>query len=126
MRGTVSRRQLALGNTALITQIGVAVEALTAPAESLRAEGVSVMFLAVEGKPTGILAVSDPIQATTAEALLALKASGLRVIMATGDRLITAKAVATKLGIDQVYGEVKPADKLTLVDKLQREGKLAS
>ena len=84
------------------------------------------MFLAVEGKPAEILAVSDPIKATTAEALLALKSSGLRVIMATGDGLTTAKAVATKLGIGEVYGEVKPADKLSLVDKLQREGRIVA
>jgi len=76
----------------------------------------------VEGKPAGLLAVSDPVKATTVEALAALKASGMRVIMATGDGLITARSVAAKLGIDEVHGEVKPADKLALVEKLQREG----
>ena len=126
VRGSVGGRPLALGNTALMEQIGVAVDGLTAQAEVLRAEGASVMFLAVDGKSAGLLAVSDPIKATTAEALLALKASGLRVIMATGDGLTTAKAVAARLGIDEVFGEVKPADKLALVDRLQREGRVVA
>ena len=73
-----------------------------------------------------MLAVSDPIKSTTVEALAALKASGLRVIMATGDGLTTAKAVAARLGIDEVHGEVKPADKLALVDRLQREGRIVA
>ncbi|MFM9880573.1 MAG: heavy metal translocating P-type ATPase [Burkholderiaceae bacterium] len=126
VRGNVGARQLALGNTALMTQLGVAVESLTAQAEALRAEGASVMFLAVDGQPAGLLAVSDPIKSSTAEALLALKTSGLRVIMATGDGLTTARAVAARLGIDEVHGEVKPADKLALVDRLQKEGRIVA
>jgi Cu+-exporting ATPase len=126
VRGKVDGKQLALGNTALMSQIHVPVESLTTQAETLRAAGASVMYLAVDGKLAGLMAVSDPIKAGTAEALLALKASGLRVIMATGDGLSTAKAVATKLGINEVYGEFKPADKLALVEKLQREGRVAA
>ena len=126
VRGSVSGRQLALGNTALMTQLGVAVDALTSQAESLRAEGASVMFLAVNEKLAGLLAVSDPIKASTAEALDTLRSFGMRVIMATGDGLTTAKAVAATLGITEVYGEVKPADKLALVDKLQREGRIVA
>jgi Cu+-exporting ATPase len=80
------------------------------------------MILAVDGQAAGLLAVSDPIKASTAGALAALKATGLRVIMATGDGLTTAKAIAARLGIDEVHGGVQPADKLALVDKLQREG----
>jgi P-type Cu+ transporter len=124
--GSVRGRQLALGNTALMTQLGVTVDDLKPQAEALRAEGASVMFLAVEGKLAGLLAVSDPIKASTAEALATLQASGLRVIMATGDGLTTAKAVAATLGITEVYGEVKPADKLALVDRLQREGRIVA
>ena len=124
--GSVGGKKLALGNTAWMTQLGVAVDGFAAQAESLRAEGASVMFLAVDSQPAGLLAVSDPIKATTVEALAALKASGLRVIMATGDGLTTAKAVAARLGIDEVYGEVKPADKLALVDRLQREGRIVA
>ena len=123
VRGTVGGRPTALGNTALMTQLNVPVDALKAQAETLRASGASVMFLAVNGQSAGLLAVSDPIKASTAEALATLKASGLRVIMATGDGLTTAKAVAATLGIDEVHGEVKPADKLALVEKLQCEGR---
>lgn len=124
--GAVGGRKLALGNTALMEQLRVRVDDLKPQAETMRAEGASVMFLAVEGQPAGLLAVSDPIKATTMEALSALKASGMRVIMATGDGLTTARAVAARLGIDEVHGEVKPADKLALVDKLQREGRIVA
>ena len=126
VRGTVDAKQLALGNTALMTQHNVSVDALKAQAEALRAAGASVMFLAVNGQSAGLLAVSDPIKGSTAEALATLKASGLRVIMATGDGLTTAKAVAATLGIDEVHGEVKPADKLEMVSKLQREGRIVA
>ena len=126
VRGSVSGKALALGNSALMTQLGIAVDALKAQAEALRAEGASVMLLAVDGQLAGLLAVSDPVKASTAQALATLKASGLRVIMATGDGLTTAKAVAAKLGIDEVHGEVKPADKLALVETLQREGRVVA
>jgi Cu+-exporting ATPase len=126
VRGSVGGKPLALGNTALMNQLGIAVDALTAQAEALRMEGASVMYLGVDGNAAGLLAVSDPVKASTVEALAALKATGMRVIMATGDGLTTAKAVATRLGIDEAHGEVKPADKLALVDKLQREGRIVA
>ena len=126
VQGSVGGRKVALGNTALMTQLGLSVESLTVQAEALRVEGASVMLLAVDGKVAGLLAVSDPIKASTMEALAALKASGMRVIMATGDGLTTAKAVALRLGIEEVHGEVKPADKLALVDKRQREGHIVA
>jgi len=84
------------------------------------------MYLAVDGQLAGLLAVSDPVKASTPEALAALKAAGLRVIMATGDGLTTAQAVGTRLGIDEVHGEVKPADKLALIERLQREGRVVA
>ena len=126
VRGQVAGRQLALGNTTLMEQIGVSVAALVPQAEALRAEGASVMHLAVDGQLMGLLAVSDPIKASTPEALATLKASGLRIVMATGDGLTTAKAVAARLGIDEVHGEVKPADKLLLVERLQKEGRVVA
>jgi P-type Cu+ transporter len=126
VRGQVYGKALALGNTALMTQLNISFEALKTQAETLRAEGASVMLLAVDGQLAGLLAVSDPIKASTAEALAKIKSFNIRVIMATGDGLTTAKSVATKLGIDEVYGEVKPADKLALVDKLQREGRIVA
>jgi len=123
VRGLVEGKQLALGNTALMQQLGVDTTALNREAEARRTEGASVMYLAVGGELAGLLAVSDPIKISTPEALDALKASGIRIIMATGDGLTTAKAVGARLGIDEVHGEVKPADKLALVEKLQKEGR---
>jgi Cu+-exporting ATPase len=126
VRGTVAGRQLALGNTTLMQQIGVLVAALVPQAEALRAEGASVMHLAADGQLMGLLAVSDPVKASTPEALATLKASGLRIVMATGDGLTTARAVGRRLGIDEVHGEVKPADKLWLVERLQQEGRVVA
>ena len=126
VRGQVGGRQLALGNTTLMQQIGVSVDTLVAQAEALRAEGASVMHLAVDGQLAGLLAVSDPVKTSTPEALATLKAAGLRIVMATGDGLTTAKAVAARLGIDEVHGEVKPADKLLLVERLQKEGRVVA
>ncbi|NMM12822.1 MAG: heavy metal translocating P-type ATPase [Rhodoferax sp.] len=126
VRGQVAGRQLALGNTTLMQQIGVSVDGLLSQAEALRGEGASVMHLAVDGQLAGLLAVSDPIKSSTPEALATLKAAGLRIVMATGDGLTTAKAVAARLGIDEVHGEVKPADKLLLVERLQKEGRIVA
>ncbi len=126
VRGSVEGRRVALGNTALMQQLGVAVDALVEQAEALRTEGASVMHLAVDGRLAGLLAVSDPVKASTPEALAALHAAGLRVVMATGDGLTTARAVARRLGIDEVHGEVKPADKLALVQSLQRAGRVVA
>ncbi len=126
VRGQVGERQLALGNTALMEQLGVAVHALVSQAESLRSEGASVMHLAVDGQLAGLLAVSDPIKESTPEALATLKAAGLRIVMATGDGLTTARSVGERLGIDEVHGEVKPADKLALVDQLQKQGRMVA
>ncbi len=123
VRGKVAGRSLALGNTALMDEMGVDVGALTASAERLRAQGASVMFLAVDGTPAGLIAVADPIKDTTAEALTALKAAGIRLIMATGDGETTARAVASALGIEEVHGEVRPKDKSDLVAKLKAEGR---
>ncbi|HEY1091521.1 MAG TPA: copper-translocating P-type ATPase [Burkholderiaceae bacterium] len=126
VRGIVEGRQLALGNTALMQQVGVDVGLLLPQAETLRAEGASVMYLAADGHLLGLLAVSDPVKASTPEALAALRAAGLRIVMATGDGLTTARAVGARLGIAEVHGEVKPADKLALVSRLQAEGRIVA
>ena len=84
------------------------------------------MYLATDGRLAGLLSVSDPIKASTAEALVTLKSTGIRVVMATGDGLTTAKAVADTLGIDEVHGEIKPADKLALVETLQKAGHIVA
>jgi Cu+-exporting ATPase len=126
VHGIVDGRRVALGNTALMQQSGIAVNAMVAQAEGLRSEGASVMHLAVDGRLLGLLAVSDPIKASAPEALAALQRAGLRVVMATGDGLTTARAVAARLGVAEVHGEVKPADKLALVRKLQGEGRVVA
>lgn len=122
VRGAVGGRKLAIGNTALMESEGIATEVLRSQADTLRAQGASVMYLAVDDRLAGLLAVSDPVKASTPEALASLKAEGIRVIMATGDGVATAKAVAAKLDIAEFHGEVKPADKLVLVSRLQQGG----
>ena len=122
VRGAVDGKALALGNTTLMEQLGVSVDSLNAQAEELRGQGASVMYLAVDGTLAGLLAVSDPIKTTTAEALKSLRAAGLRVVMATGDGLTTARAVGKRLGLEEIHGEVQPAGKLQLVEQLQAQG----
>ncbi len=126
VRGRVNGRDVALGNTALMDIESVDWRQLGEAAEQLRAEGASVMYLAADGVLVGLLAVSDHIKVTTSEALSNLRHDGITVVMATGDGITTARSVASKLGIDEFYGEVKPQDKLALVDKLQKEGRVVA
>jgi len=126
VRGEVSGKQIILGNTALMDTENVDWNILASEAETLRKESASVMYLAADKQLLGLVAVSDPIKATTMEALETLKQEGLNVVMATGDGLTTAKSVAARLGIDEVYGEVKPKDKLSLVERLQAQGKVVA
>lgn len=126
VQGQVAGKHLVLGNTTLMQQMKIAVDELKVQAEALRTEGASVMYLAVEGTLAGLLAVSDPIKTSSMEALRTLKASGIRIVMATGDGLTTAKAVGAKLGINEVHGEVKPQDKLNLVEQLQKDGRIVA
>ena len=122
VKGSIGTLHLALGSTSLMEKLGVSVTSLATQAEQLRSEGASVMHLAINGDLAGLLVVSDPIKATSAEALQILRDAGLRIVMATGDGLTTAKSVGERLGIKEVYGEVKPMDKLELVTRLQNEG----
>lgn len=121
VHGEVGGRHLLLGNAALMHSKQVDIESLASQADALRQQGATVMYLAADGKPAGLLAVSDPVKPSTPEALAALRDAGVHVVMASGDGWGTAKAVAGRLGIDTVYGEVKPADKLALVERLQRD-----
>ena len=123
--GTVGGRKVALGNAALLTDQGVDAGALTARADTLRAEAQTVMFLAVDGKAAGLLGVADPVKASTQEALTQLRDAGLRVVMLTGDNRATASAVARKLGFrdEDVIAEVLPAHKVDVVKRLQSSGK---
>jgi Cu+-exporting ATPase len=122
VRGRVDGMALALGNAALMSEVGADIAPLEATAQGLRAEGASVVFLAHEGRFLGFLAVSDPVKATTPTAIAALQAAGVKLVMATGDGHATAEAVARKLGIDEFHGEVRPQDKADLVARLKREG----
>ena len=126
VRGVAGGQPLALGNTTLMAQAGVDVTPLAPQAEALRGQGASVMHLAQAGRLVGLLAVSDPVKATTPQALATLREAGMRIVMATGDGHTTARAVAARLGIDEVHGEVKPADKLQLVERLQQEGRVVA
>jgi Cu+-exporting ATPase len=125
-RGVVDGRAVAIGNTRLMEADGIDWRPLGERAEALRREGASVMFLAVAGQAVGLIAVADPIKATTPAALDSLRASGLAIVMATGDGLTTAHAVGRKLGIDEVHGEVKPEDKDALVARLQGQGRVVA
>jgi P-type Cu+ transporter len=122
--GMVAGKTLALGNTAFMQSLGVDATLLASQSEELRGQGASVMYLAVNSQLAGLLSVADPIKATTKDALASLRAAGLRVIMATGDGLTTARAIGGQMGIGEVFGEVKPADKLALVERLQKEGRI--
>ncbi|WLI90737.1 copper-translocating P-type ATPase [Massilia sp. R2A-15] len=126
VRGLLSGQRIALGNTALMEEELVEWRGLKSQAEELRREGASVVYLAADRMLVGLIAVSDPVKASTAEALRTLRDAGLNVIMATGDGVTTAQAVARKLGIAEVYGEVKPKDKLDLVERLQKAGKVVA
>lgn len=121
--GTVSGRAVALGNTAMMRDMSVDTSAAEETADALRADGKTAMFVAIDGKLSGIVAVADPIKKTTAEAIKELHEAGLRIIMATGDNERTAKAVAQRLGIDEVRAGVLPEDKKALVDELHATGK---
>lgn len=126
VRGLVGGKRVSLGNTQLMEMEKIAWQPLQDAAENLRSQGASVMYIAADGQLLGILAVSDPIKATTPEALATLKNAGLTIVMATGDGLTTAQSVAARLGIGEVYGEVKPQDKLSLVERLQQAGKIVA
>jgi len=120
---TVKGRKVAVGNGKLLEEIGIDPGSLSIEAESLRGEGETVVFVAVDGKPAGLLSVEDPVRPTTPEAIRLLHAEGLDLVMLTGDNRITALAVARKLGIDRVEAEILPQDKAAHVERLQREGR---
>ncbi len=109
VRGYVQGLTIALGNAKLMTDVGAEIAELTSEAEQLRLDGATAMYLAVGGRAAGMIAVADPIKESTPAAVRALQAAGLRLIMATGDSRTTAEAVARRLGLDEVHGEVRPA-----------------
>ena len=121
--GSVAGRRVALGNRALLEQLGIPPGGLSDQAEGMRREGQTVMFVVVDGEAAGILGVADPIKETTSEAIEQLHGEGLRIVMMTGDSRTTAEAVAGRLGIDEVLAEVLPDQKANAVRELQAAGR---
>ncbi|CAN0655840.1 Copper-transporting P-type ATPase [Nitratireductor aquimarinus] len=120
--GTVSGNHVALGNRAMMEEAGVTVDALVEQADALRSDGKTAMFVSVDGKAAGLIAVADPVKETTADAIRALHDLGLTIIMATGDNARTAKAVAERLGIDEVRADMLPESKQALIEELRAKG----
>jgi Cu+-exporting ATPase len=124
--GVVEGRKVLLGNARFIEEHGVSATTLAAKAEALRADGATAIFVAVDGKEAGVIAIADPVKASTREALAALKAEGLRVVMLTGDNWTTARAVAKQLGIEDVEAEVLPDQKSQIVERYKSEGRIVA
>ena len=126
VKGRVDGRSVSLGNRNLFESLGIDPGELAGKAESLRKEGQTVMFVAVDGKAAGLLGVADPVKGTTPEAIRQLHEEGIRIVMLTGDSRTTAEAVAGKLGIDEVMAEVLPDQKAAAVKRLQGEGRIVA
>jgi Cu+-exporting ATPase len=124
--GTVGARRVAIGNAGLLKDLGIVSADLEARADMLRKEGATALFVAVDGKPAGMIAVSDPIKPTTMAALDALRGEGIRIVMLTGDNRTTAQAVAAKLGITEVEADVLPDQKNAIVRRLKSEGRVVA
>jgi Cu+-exporting ATPase len=120
--GTIGGRKVAVGNAKLLHDLGVATGPLERQADEARRDGATAMFVAVNGQPAGIIAVADPIKATTPAALASLRADGVRIVMLTGDNRTTAQAVASKLGISDIEAEVLPEQKNAIVRRLRGDG----
>jgi len=121
--GRVNGKSVALGNRALMSDVGVDLGELVGRAEVLRAQGQTVLFVAIDGRAAGLLGVADPIKPTTPDAVRKLRAAGLRIVMLTGDSETTARAVAASLGIEEVFAGVSPAEKADKVAELRRSGR---
>jgi Cu+-exporting ATPase len=121
--GTVRGKKIALGNARFLSELNIDTSTLRAGAERLRSEGATAIFLAVDSETVGIIAIADPVKQTTPDALKALAADNIRVVMLTGDNRTTAQAVARQLGISEVEAEVLPDQKSAVVEKLRREGR---
>ena len=126
VKGQVSGSSVALGNSKMMQTVGADISSLLEKADSLRAEGATAMFVAIDGVGAGIIAVSDPIKETTPEAIKNLHKAGLKVVMLTGDNETTARSVAEKLGIDKVHADVLPEDKSRIVKELRAQGAIVA
>jgi Cu+-exporting ATPase len=125
-KGTVEGKRIVLGNAAFLKSEGIDASSLVSDAEALRQDGATVIFAGIDRKVSGIIAIADPIKATTAEALKVLRAAGLRIVMLTGDNRTTAEAVAKKLGISEIEADILPDQKAKVVKRLQSEGRIVA
>jgi Cu+-exporting ATPase len=123
---TVDGRHVVSGSAKFLAEQGVDVVSLTPAAEHRRAKAASVIFVAVDARLAGFVAIADPIKATTPQALQALRAAGVRIVMLTGDGKTTAEAVGKQLGIDEVVADVFPQDKVAVVQRLMKEGRVVA
>jgi Cu+-exporting ATPase len=124
--GKIDGRPVALGNAKLMADLGIKFDDLDRKADELRADGATALFLAIDHKPGGVIAIADPIKATTRAALDTLRREGIRIVMLTGDNKTTAEAVARKLGIEEIDADVLPQDKNRIVKKLTSEGRIVA
>jgi len=124
--GVVEGKRIVLGNAAFLKDRGVDTSGLSAQADDLRRTGATAIFIGVDGKVAGALAIADPVKETTPQALAALRKEGIRVVMLTGDNRTTAEAVAAKLGIEEVEAEVLPDQKSAVVAKFKKEGRVVA
>jgi Cu+-exporting ATPase len=124
--GMVERKRVVLGNAKFLAEVGIATDALANDAERLRRDGATAIFVAIDGKLAGVIAIADPVKATTLAALDALRRDGLRIVMLTGDNRTTAQAVAERLAINEVEAEVLPEHKSDVVARLRREGRVVA
>jgi Cu+-exporting ATPase len=124
--GMVERRRIALGNARFLDEIGIATQSLEPEAERLRGDGATAVFVAIDGKAAGVIAVADPLKESAIETLANLRADGMTIVMLTGDNRTTAMAMARKLGITDVEAEVLPAAKSAVIEKLRNEGRVVA
>ena len=124
--GTVDGKRVALGNASFLKEQGIDTSALAAEAEKLRADGATAIYVGVDGKAAAVIAIADPVKASTQAALEALRADGIRIVMLTGDNRTTAQAIARRLGISEIEAEVLPDQKSAVIDKLKREGRVVA
>jgi len=124
--GKVGGKSLAIGNRRFLNEIGIDAAALDAEAEQLREDGATAIFVAIDGKPAGILGIADPVKATTPGAIRALQEAGVKIVMLTGDNWTTARAVAKRLKIDEVEAEILPQDKGKIVTRLREQGRVVA
>jgi Cu+-exporting ATPase len=124
--GMVERRRVIVGSASFLAELGIATDALDPHADHLRRDGATAVYVAIDGKAAGIIAIADPVKETTPAALAALRREGLRVVMLTGDNRTTAEAVARKLGIDEVEAEVLPDHKAAVVERLRQHGRVVA